>query len=137
MHLKRNIVVAFIGLLFMVVVIIGIYYWMYVRIDYSAIDYIKTMQRGANRFSDLAGDIGVESVNDLGFEVKGDYDLLIHYGRQVIKVNKQCLESKEWRQRVGAIGIRIYSKELEDTGEIVYKVTYWDEPIEEWTLITH
>lgn len=135
--LKRNIIIMFVGLVFICIVIIGIYFYEYARIDYSAIDYIKTMQRSANRFSDLAGDIGVESADDLGFEVRGKYDLLIHYGRQVIVVNKRCLMSDEWRQRVGAIGIKVYMREDEETGNVQYKVTYWDTEIDQWTLVTH
>lgn len=135
MHMKRNIIVCFIGLCFVCAVIIGIYWWMYVRIDYSAINYIKTAQRGANNFSDLAGDIGVESVDDLGFEVKGDFDLLIHYGRQVIRCNRNCLNSDEWKRKAKEIGIVVKFR-VNDDDSIDYLVTYWGEPITEWSLVT-
>lgn len=136
MHMKRNIVVVFIGFLFVCACLIGIYWWMAVRIDYAAIDYIKTMQRGPNNFSDLAGDIGVTSIDDLGFEVKGDFDVLIHYGKQVIRVNKNCLNSDEWKRKVAAIGIEVKFKLDEDGHVEKYRITYWGEPITEWSLVT-
>ena len=135
MHLKRNIIITFIGLCFICVCLIGIYWWMYIRIDYAAIDYIKTMQKGPNNFSDLAGDIGVEDINDLGFEVKGKLNILIHYGKQVIRVNKNCLASEEWKRKAKAIGIVVKFKVDED-GNYQYRVTYWDDPITEWSLVT-
>ncbi|MCM1215072.1 MAG: hypothetical protein NC548_11195 [Lachnospiraceae bacterium] len=135
MHMKRNIIVVFIGICIVCAALIGIYWWMYVRIDYAAIDYIKSMQRGANNFSDLAGDIGVTDINDLGFEVKGKFDILIHYGKQVIRCNKNCLNSKEWKQKAKAIGIEVKFRINKDES-IDYRVTYWGEPIQEWSLVT-
>lgn len=136
MHLKRNIIITFIGLLFVSLCLILIYWWMFVRIDYAAIDYIKTMQRGPNNFSDLAGDIGVESIDDIGFEVKGKFDILIHYGKQVIRCNKSCLESQEWKTKAKAIGIEVKFKLDEDGNVVAYRVTYWGDPVQEWSLVT-
>lgn len=136
MHMKRNIAVMAFGMLLAVAALVGIYWYMYWRIDYSTINYIKAAQKGAYNFSDLAGDIDVHELNDLGFEVRGEYDILIHYGRQVIKVNKQCLMSDEWKQRVGAIGIKVQFKKDKDGRPVKYRVTYWDTPIQEWTVVT-
>lgn len=135
MHMKRNIIVTFVALCLVCAVLIGIYWWMYVRIDMSAIDYIKTMQKGPNNFSDLAGDIGVQSIEDLGFEVKGKLNILIHYGKQVIRVNKNCLNSSEWKTKAKQIGIEVKFK-IDDEGEYHYRVTYWGDPITEWSLVT-
>lgn len=135
MHMKRNIILTFLGMCIVCVVLVVIYWWMFVRIDYAAIDYIKTMQKGPGKFSDLAGDIGVESVEDLGFEVKGKLNILIHYGKQVIRVNKNCLDSKEWRAKAKAIGIEVKFR-IDDDGNYRYRVTYWGDPIQEWSLVT-
>ena len=135
MQLKRNIAIAFIGLMLGVVAIVVIYFYTYLRIDYSAIDYIYSFQKGAFKFNDLANDIGVTSIDDLGFEVKGDYDIIIHYGKQVIKVNKNCLDSKEFHQRISRIGLDIKSHTNED-GTILYRIECWGEPIEQWDYVT-
>lgn len=135
MKIKQNIVLAFIGLLLVVGVLVAIYMWDYTRIDYSTIDYIRGLQKAPNNFLDLSGDIDVHSYEDLGYEVKGEYDILIHYGKQIVKVNKQCLESDEWRSRVGEIGIKVYSRLDEETGERLYRITYWNNDIEEWSRV--
>lgn len=135
MKISRNIILCFTGFLFVVFLLIALYMWDYTRIDYSTIDYITGLQKGPGNFLDLSGDIDVHSVDDLGFEVKGEYDIILHYGRQVIKINHQCLMNEEWRQRVGKIGIKVYSKLDDKTGERKYRVTYWDESIEEWSRV--
>lgn len=132
---KSQIAIAVLGTLLVVAAAVLLYAHLYARIDYSAIDYISTLQKGANSFSDLAGDIAVESVEDLGFEVTGDYQLVIHYGKQIIKVNKNCLTSDEWKLRAGRIGIEVLTHVNED-GTVLYRVTYWGEPITQWSLVT-
>ena len=133
--MKHNIVIATIGFILVVLCLVALYLFEYARIDYSTIDYIKSMQKSANNFLDLSGDIGVTSYEDLGFEQKSDYDLLIHYGKQVIKVNKWCLESTAWRNRVGAIGLKVYSRVDPETDKREYRITYWDEEIEQWSRV--
>ena len=135
MKMKYSILIAVFGFIIIVSGLVGLYYFEYSRIDYSAIDYIKSMQKSANNFLDLAGDIGVSSYEDLGFEQKSDYDILIHYGKQVIKVNRKCLESEEWRNRVEAIGLKIYSRVNDETEEREYKITYWGEEIDQWSRV--
>ena len=135
MHIKCNIAIAFVGLLLGCALLVGIYFYMFVRIDYSSIDYIYSFQKGAYVFSDLAGDIGVDSIDDLGFEVKGEYNLVIHYGRQIIKVNKNCFESEEFHRRIKLIGLEIKTHTNED-GTILYRVESWGEPIVQWDYVT-
>ena len=135
MKIGRNIVFAAIAMLMVIVVLISIYLYDYTRIDYTTIDYIKSLQKGPSNFLDLSGDIGVKSIDDLGFEVKGEYDLLIHYGRQVIKVNKQCLDSEEWVNKASGIGLKVYTKVSEETGKRLYRVTYWDDKVEQWSRV--
>lgn len=135
MKIGRNIVFAAVAMMFVILGLIMIYLYDYTRIDYTAVDYITELQKGPSNFLDLSGDIGVESIDDLGFEVKGEYDILIHYGKQVIRVNKQCLDSEEWNSRVGKIGIKVYTKVSEETGKRMYRVTYWGDKIEQWSRV--
>lgn len=135
MKIGRNIIIAALGLFLVVVAIVAIYLYDYMRIDYSTIDYITGLQKGPGNFLDLSGDIDVHSYEDLGFEVKGEYDILIHYGKQVIRVNRQCLESDEWRDKVGKIGIKVYSRVDKETDERLYRITYWGEDIEQWSRV--
>lgn len=135
MKISRNIVFAAIAFMFVVFALILVYLYDYTRIDYSSIDYIEGLQKGPSNFLDLSGDIGVESAEDLGYEVKGEFDILIHYGKQVIRVNKQCLDSEEWNRRAAKIGIKVYTKISEETGERLYQVTYWGEKITRWSRV--
>ena len=135
MYIKRNIIFSFIFMLFALMSVVGIYWYSYVRIDYSSIDYIKSLQKGPKVFTDLSGDIGVDSVDDLGFEVKGEYDILIHYGKQIIKVNKQCLMSDEWKNKAEAIGIKVLSRVDKDTNKRLYRITFWGDEVDEWSRV--
>lgn len=123
-------------MLFVVIALIGgLYYYMDHRIDYSSIDYIKSCQRGPNNFSDLANSINVQSANDVGYQVKGKYHLNILYGDQVIDIPKPAFFDDEFIRRIGEIGIEFKYKEDPETGEVKYRVTYWDEVIDEYSLI--
>ena len=134
MHLKRNIAVASNGFLLVVLALIGIYVYMNFRIDTSSMEYIRQFQKGAFNFIDLANDIGVSSIDDIGYEVKGKYNILIHYGKQVIKVNERCLRSEDFKAKASAIGLKILTHENED-GTVMYKITCWDQPCTEWSRV--
>lgn len=135
MHIKRNIVVSFTGLALVVVVLILIYVYMTIRVDYSTLDYIGRYQKGAFQFMDLAGDICVTSIDDIGYEVKGKYNIVIHYGKQVIAMNERCFSDETFRQKCKRIGLVILTHEDEDTGEVLYKVTCWEQPVTEWSRV--
>ena len=133
MHIKRNIGVAFTGLALVVTVLVIIYAYLFNRVDYSTLDYIARYQKGAFRFMDLAGDICVTSVDDIGYVVKGKYDIVIHYGKQVIAMHESCFNDETFRKKCKAIGLVVLTHEDEDTGEVMYKVTCWDQPVTEWS----
>lgn len=135
MHLKRNIALGFIAVVVVAIIFLGIYYAMFMWVDTSSIDYIKSNMRGANAFTDMAGDIKVSSVDDIGYEVVGEYRLNIRYGEQIVKVNKNCLKSEMWLEKAKGIGLEIKTKKDKETGEIKYRVTYWGEPVQEYSLI--
>lgn len=135
MRIKQQIAFAVILLSLAVTIFLGLYWYLATRVDTSTIDYIYSFQKGAYHFNDLSDDIDVDSIDDLGFEVKGEYELVIHYGKQVIKVNKQCLDSKEFHQKLERIGLVIKHKVLED-GTILWRIESWDEPITEWDYVT-
>ena len=134
MHIKRNIVVAFVGLVLVCTVLVLLYVYLFYRIDYSSIDYLESFQRGHFVFNDLANDIGVKSIDDLGHEVKSDYNIVIHYGKQVIQVNRRCLESPEFHKRIARIGLVIKSHKNED-GSMLYRIECWGEPLEQWDYV--
>lgn len=135
MHLRAKIPLCVAALVLVLGACCGLYYYTSVRVDTSSIEYIKSMQKGPNEFLDLANDINVESADDIGYIVTGEYSLNIHYGDQVIEMNRNCFSSSEYHDALASIGIRVLSKKLDD-GSIIYKVTYWDEPVVELTHVS-
>lgn len=135
MHLRAKIPLCVALLVIVLGACCGLYYYTSVRVDVSTIEYIESMQKGPNEFLDLARDINVESVDDIGYIVTGEYSLNIYYGDQVIEMNRNCFKSSEYRDALATIGIRVLSKKLDD-GSIIYKVTYWDDPVVELTHVS-
>lgn len=133
MHLRAKIAMSVTFLIIVLGSCCLLYYYTSVRVDTSTIDYIKSMQKHPNEFLDLASDINVESADDVGYVVKGDYYLVIHYGSQVFEMNRNCFKSDDYINRLKSIGIKVYHKEKD--GKILYKVTYWDDPVTEWSLV--
>lgn len=134
-RMRAQVILALVSIVFVVAILIAIYVFTSMRIDYSAVEHIKSLQLGPNNFADLSGDIGVTSANDLGYTVEGEYHIMIYYGKQVIKVPPTAFESKEFRTALKGIGIEIFHH-VNDDGSILYKVTYWGEPIDEFSLVT-
>lgn len=135
MKIRSQIIFAFILLLGGVLLLVALYMYMYTRIDYTTIDYLKNMQKGAFTFTDLSDDIDVDSIDDLGFEVKSENNIVIHYGRQIIQVNRRCLESAEFHERIAGIGLVIKHK-TDEEGVVHYRIECWGEPVEEWDYVT-
>lgn len=135
MSMKSRILIAVLGLVLAVGALVGLFVYSSMRIDYSTVDYIESMQKGKNDFLDLANDIGVSSADDLGFRVNGDYNLTIFYGQQTIEVSRPAFESAEYRERIAKIGLEIKSKTNKEDGTIKYRVTYWGEPIDQYDLV--
>lgn len=131
MNIRWRILMAASGFFIVVAALIGIFYYMtYVRVDMSTIEYIGRMQIGPNKFNDLSGDINVESGDDIGYIIRGDYQIDIHYGSQIISMNKNCFKSQEYLDKLNKIGIKVQSHQNDD-GSILYRVTYWGDPVEE------
>ena len=124
---------ALLGLLIVIVAGGGLYFFTEFRIDYSAIDHIKNLQKAPNNFMDLAGDIKVEGPDDIGFIVKGKYNLIIYYGQQRIKMTPACFKSDEYKQRLADIGVVVYTH-VNDDDTVQYKVTYWGEDVDQYSL---
>ena len=133
-RMGAQVIVALIGIALVVVALVALYWFDYTRIDYSAINHIKELQIAPNNFSDLSGDIGVSSVDDIGYKIEGDYNLSIYYGKQVIKVPPTAFKSEDFRKRLKEIGIEMFHHVNED-GSILYRVTYWGEATEEYSLV--
>lgn len=134
--MRARIAISVTALFLAIGALVGAYYYMtFVRIDTAAIEHIKDAQRKPNDFNDPSGDINVSSVDDIGYVVKGDYLLDIHYGRQVISMNKKCFENKEFRNKLGEIGIKVFTHVDDKTQNILYKVTYWDEDVDQYSKV--
>lgn len=134
MKIKSQIIIAALAFTLCTAGLVGVYYYTENRIDMSAIEHIAGFQVAPNEFVDLANDIGVESSEDLGFLVKSDYNIIIYYGKQIIKMNPNCFASQEYRNALEEIGINVYTRESDD-GTIEYMVTYWGEAIEQYTRV--
>lgn len=136
MNIRSKVAAATIALVIVLGAAVGIYVYMdYGRVDYSTIDYIKKMQKGRNQFNDLGHDINVESVDDIGYIVNGYYMIDIHYGDQIITMNKKCFEDKTFREKLEGIGIKVLTHE-DDDQNVQYRVTYWGDIVQEFSLIS-
>lgn len=134
-RMRGQIFAALVSLFVVIAALVGLYLFMNNRIDYSTIDYIESCQRGPNSFSDLAGSINVSSADDIGYQVKGKYHLLVKYGDMSIDIPKTAFFNDEFITRIGKIGIQFKYKEDPETGEIKYRVTYWDEVVDEYSRV--
>lgn len=132
---RVGIVVAFIMFVIVCCVIGYLYMWSTYSPDYSAINHIKTNMRGPNIFSDLSNDIDVDGPDDIGFIVKGEYHLEIHYGKQIITVTRNCFFDEKYKAALAEIGIEI-KYHVNDDGSIMYRVTYWDDVVDEYTRVS-
>lgn len=136
MNVKWKIFFASVGFIFVMVALVGFYYFTETRMDMSTVEYIQSMQSSPNQFLDLANDINVSSAEDLGYIVEGNYSINIMYGDQIIRMTKKCFESKEYRQEIAKIGLKVYVHVDEnDPEKILYRVTYWDDPVKELSRI--
>lgn len=134
--IKYRILVAGIGLTIVFAALLGvIYYMMYMRVDTATLDYLASLQKGKYTFNDVGQDICVESIDDIGYIIKGKYNLNIYYGKRVIEMNKACFKSDKFREALDKVGLKVLTHENED-GEVLYKVTSWGEEIEEFSKVT-
>lgn len=131
---RSQIAAAFIVMILVAGILVGLYVYMSVRVDTSTVDYIKQMQRGPNNFLDLANDINVSSADDIGYQPKGRYSINIYYGDQIIEMNKNCFKDSSYKKKLKEIGIEVLTHENED-GSVLYRVTYWGEPVDEYSLV--
>lgn len=134
-RIRYAIVLAFIVLLLLIVVLVCIYGYSKYHVDYSAIEHIKMSQKGPNNFSDLAHDIDVSGPDDIGFIVKGEYDIEIHYGKQIISMHRKCFSDAKYKQALAEIGIEV-KYHVNDDGTILYKVTYWGTEVDEYSMVS-
>ena len=131
---RSRVWIAFIFLIIVAAGLVAVFMYQETHINYTAIDKIKSVQQGPNKFFDLSNEVGVESVNDINYSITNKGTFEIHYGKQVIVIPKKYIDEKdpELFSRLKEIGIEIKQKKRQDkkTGEekIIYKVLYWGEP---------
>ena len=132
--IRTQILLAFLGLLLVIAALIGVYVYQSTYVNTSTIEYIYSMQKSPNKFLDLANDINVSSVDDIGFIVNGEYNINIHYGSQIIEMNKNCFNSDAYRNELSKIGIKVFTHVNEDSS-VLYRVTYWDEDVDQYSFM--
>lgn len=113
--------------------LVGIFYYMYTKVDYTSVDYILQYQDGPMNFNDVSNTICAYSPDDCGYKVLDDMRLDIQYGKMMIHVVPKAFEDAQFMAKLKRIGIEIKFKHNEETGEYQYKVTYWGEPIDEYS----
>ena len=114
--------------------VFGIFYYTAVRIDDSVVDELIAAQKGPYKFVDVANDIGVASVEDLGFVNNGDWNVSLYYGKKIIKINKRALESQEFKDKLKQLGIVVMFRE-DDEGKVQFRITSWDEEVTQWSRV--
>lgn len=131
----RWVVISVLCMLIATALLIGLYYYESHRIDYSTIKYIKSQMKGKYTYSDLANDIGVNSEDDLGYEVKDRYHLVLYYGEQVINITPTCFKTPEFFEKLKEIGVTVEWR-VRDDGEVGYKLEYFGDPIQKWVDVS-
>lgn len=132
MKIGYKILICVFGILLMTIGIILVNYTLSSSPDVSTIKHIRETIKN----DDIAGEIGVSSADDIGFYVKGEYNILIYYGRQTINVTRKAFFSKEYREELSTIGIEIQYRVDEETGEILYRVLYRGTPVDQYSYVT-
>lgn len=132
---RSAIIAAAVVFLLAVIALVLIFYKVDFTEDYSAINHIKKLQKGANHFSDVGNDIDVSGPEDIGYIVKGELDLEIYYGKQRISVHRKSFSNAKYKQALADIGIEIKFHENDD-GTYIYRVTYWGTPVDEYSRVS-
>lgn len=128
--------IALIGIVILIgaVIGVGLLYYSENKTNYDVIKLIHDRQKRPNEFIDMDGQVCVEDVYDLGYILK-DSKIELHYGVQVIDIPYRTLDDEEWMEALSTIGIKVYRRVDEETGETLYRLTYWGDVIQEWSKV--
>lgn len=136
MNIKWRVLVASIFMFIAVAVLGGLYAYMtYFRVNYGPLNHILDLQSSPGEFMDIGNDINVSSPDDVKYIVNGNYLIDIHFGDQIISMNKECFKDDEYRSKLDQIGIKVLTHEDEETGKVKYKITYLGERIEQLSRV--
>lgn len=116
------------------IIAVGLTYYSDNKTNYDVIKLIHDRQKRPNEFIDMDGQVGVTDVHNLGYILK-DSKIELHYGVQVIDIPYRTLDDSDWMDALGTIGIKVYRRVNEETGKTEYRLTYWDETIQEWSKV--
>lgn len=111
------------------ILLAGGYYYMntiFVDQDYNALNMIRSRIDGRNRLIDYDNEIGVESIEDIGFKVK-DNKIYLTYGKVQFELGDKELLDKDFLTGLKQIGIEI---KRNSKGE--YILYYWGEKVQKW-----
>lgn len=118
---------------FGLIIIIGIVFaYVYLNRDtssdtnWSTLNLIKGRMNGRLELVDYDDTISVDSVDDIGFQVK-DKKILIYFGKLSFKIGKADLENLDFMKAMKSIGLEIKKNK---SGQ--YYVTYWGEEVARW-----
>lgn len=132
--MKQRIIIAVAMFILAGVGIAAVYFVMAFRVDTSVIDNIKANQKAPNKFLEGSDEVGVKSVDDIGFVVRGELNIEIHYGKQTILMTRRCFDSPNFIQKLGEIGIEVKWKQMADKS-YKYRVTYWGETVTQYDIL--
>lgn len=111
-----------------ILILLGVYWYVdtnTVSDPYASINLIKSKINGRGELQDYDNEIGVTSIDDIGYKMK-DGKIQIHYGKIVIIVGKDELKSKDFNRALLDVGIEIKKKKG------TYHVYYKGEEIDRW-----
>lgn len=94
--------------------------------NYSILNTIRSKIDGRQELKDYDNEIGVKSIDDIGFTIKKD-KIYLYYGKMEFELGSKELMDEEFMNGMKQIGIEIKKKK---NGK--YKITYWGKDVREW-----
>ena len=132
-HMKASIILTGLIILLVGIGYLGVQYFSDTKVDYTAINEIKSSMLSPGVFYRGESTVCVESVDDLGF-VRKSSSINLYYGKIVVNIPYKALDNSEFMKALSDIGITVYTRQ-NDEGDTEYRLTYWGEPIEEWSRV--
>lgn len=132
-NMSLKIIFAGIVVFLAVAVYFGAEYYSNNKLDYSAIETIKSNMRGPGRFYTGETTVCVDSVDDIGYVLKPSA-INLYYGKILVNIPYSALKDEEYLTALSEIGIKIYTR-VDEEENTQYRITYWDETVQEWSRV--
>lgn len=128
--MKSRIIVIGIVVLLAGVGVAGLWFYLGRKPDTSVLEDIADKLK----HNDISNEVNCRSVDDCGFEVKGEYNIVLKYGDMRIIISRAAFFDEEFNARLADIGIKIQYRS-DDNGVIQYRLTYYGETITEYSIL--